>query len=32
MTTMRANIAWLDLKDPKVDLIFAPYETYLDGC
>jgi len=25
-----SDIAWLDLKDPKVDLIFAPYETYLD--
>ncbi len=26
-----SDIAWLDLKDPKVDLIFAPYETYLDN-
>jgi hypothetical protein len=26
-----SDIAWLDLKDPKFDLIFAPYETYLDG-
>ena len=26
-----SDVAWLDLKDPKVDLIFAPYETYLDG-
>ncbi len=26
-----SDMAWLDLKDPKVDLIFAPYETYLDG-
>jgi len=25
-----SDIAWLDLKDPKVDLIFAPYKTYLD--
>jgi hypothetical protein len=25
-----SDLAWLDLKDPKVDLIFAPYETYLD--
>ena len=25
-----SDIAWLDLKDPKVDVIFAPYETYLD--
>ncbi len=26
-----SDLAWLDLKDPKIDLIFAPYETYLDG-
>ena len=26
-----SDVAWLDLKDPKIDLIFAPYETYLDG-
>jgi hypothetical protein len=26
-----SDIAWLELKDPKVDVIFAPYETYLDG-
>jgi len=26
----KSDLAWLDLKDPKVDLIFAPYETYLD--
>jgi hypothetical protein len=26
-----SDLAWLDLKDPKVDIIFAPYETYLDG-
>jgi hypothetical protein len=26
-----SDIAWLDLKDPKIDVIFAPYETYLDG-
>jgi len=25
-----SDLAWLDLKDPEVDLIFAPYETYLD--
>jgi hypothetical protein len=25
-----SDIAWLDLKNPKFDLIFAPYETYLD--
>ena len=26
-----SDVAWLDLKDPKVDLIFAPSETNLDG-
>ena len=26
-----SDIAWLELKNPKFDLIFAPYETYLDG-
>ena len=26
-----SDVAWLDLKNPKVDLIFAPYEVYLDG-
>ena len=26
-----SDLAWLDLKDPKFDLIFAPYETYLDN-
>jgi hypothetical protein len=26
----KSDVAWLDLKDPKFDLIFAPYETYLD--
>jgi hypothetical protein len=26
----KSDLAWLDLKDPKVDVIFAPYETYLD--
>ena len=25
-----SDLVWLDLKDPKFDLIFAPYETYLD--
>jgi hypothetical protein len=25
-----SDIAWLELKDPKFDVIFAPYETYLD--
>jgi hypothetical protein len=26
----KSDLAWLDLKDPKFDAIFAPYETYLD--
>src|SRR5260221_933250 len=26
-----SDIAWLDLQDPKFDLILAPYETYLDN-
>ncbi len=26
-----SDIAWLDLKNPKFDLILAPYETYMDG-
>jgi len=26
----KSDIAWLELKDPKFDVIFAPYETYLD--
>jgi hypothetical protein len=26
-----SNMAWLDLKNPKVDVIFAPDETYDDG-
>jgi len=26
-----SDIAWLDLKNPKFDIVFAPYETYLDG-
>jgi hypothetical protein len=26
----QSDLAWLDLKDPKFDVIFAPYETYLD--
>jgi len=25
-----SDLAWLDLKNPKIDVIFAPYETYLD--
>jgi Peptidase family M49 len=27
----KSDLAWLDLKDPKFDIIFAPYETYDDG-
>ena len=26
-----SDIAWLDLQNPKFDMIFAPYETYLDS-
>jgi hypothetical protein len=26
----KSDLAWLDLENPKVDVIFAPYETYLD--
>ncbi len=26
-----SDIAWLELQDPKFDLILAPYETYLDN-
>ena len=25
-----SDLAWLDLKSPRIDLIFAPYETYTD--
>jgi hypothetical protein len=27
----QSDLAWLDLDNPKVDVIFAPYENYLDG-
>jgi hypothetical protein len=27
----KSDIAWLELENPKFDIIFAPYETYLDG-
>jgi hypothetical protein len=27
----RSDLAWLDLQDPKFDIIYAPYEVYLDG-
>ncbi len=26
-----SDLAWLELKNPKFDIVFAPYETYLDG-
>ncbi len=26
-----SDLVWLDLRDPKFDLILAPYETYLDN-
>jgi hypothetical protein len=26
-----SDLAWLDLNNPKFDVIFAPYETYLDA-
>jgi hypothetical protein len=26
-----SDLAWVELKNPKFDVIFAPYETYLDG-
>jgi hypothetical protein len=25
-----SDLAWVDLNNPKIDVIFAPYETYLD--
>jgi hypothetical protein len=27
----KSDIAWLELKNPKIDLIFAPYESYNDN-
>lgn len=27
----KSDIAWLELKNPKIDVIFAPYETYNDN-
>src|SRR5438874_427520 len=27
----KSDLAWVDLKDPKIDIIFAPYETYADN-
>src|ERR1700681_4809953 len=26
-----SDLAWLELKNPKFHIIFAPYETYMDG-
>jgi hypothetical protein len=26
----QSDLAWLELRNPKFDIIFAPYETYLD--
>ncbi len=26
-----SDLLWVELQNPKVDVIFAPYETYLDG-
>ena len=26
----KSDLAWLDERDPRIDVIFAPYETYLD--
>jgi len=25
-----SDLAWLELKSPKIDIVFAPYETYMD--
>ncbi len=27
----KSDLAWLDLQNPKFDIVFAPYETYLDS-
>lgn len=27
----KSDLAWLDLQSPKFDIVFAPYETYLDS-
>ena len=26
-----SDLAWLELKNPRFDIVFAPYETYMDG-
>lgn len=28
---LASDLAWLQLKNPKIDIIFAPYETYMDN-
>jgi hypothetical protein len=28
---LQSDLAWLELENPKFDVIFAPYETYLDA-
>jgi hypothetical protein len=28
---VKSDFKWLDLKNPKIDIIFAPYEVYLDS-
>jgi hypothetical protein len=27
----KSDLAWMDLENPKFDVVFAPYEVYLDG-
>jgi hypothetical protein len=27
----KSDLAWVDLQNPKFDVVMAPYETYLDG-
>ena len=27
----KSDVAWMDLENPKFDVVFAPYEVYLDG-
>jgi hypothetical protein len=27
----KSDLAWMDLDNPKFDIVFAPYEVYLDG-
>ena len=28
---LKSDLAWMDLENPKFDVVFAPYEVYLDG-